>query len=329
MFSVPFPDNGAFKILQFTDLHLGQRPEKDELTYQLIEDMAQDQSPNLLVFTGDLFSKDEDFRPLLVAEACRRIEALGIPWAFCMGNHEGTHGPNGVRAQKASYMQSICRHLLFDYGPRDIYGVGNYAVSLRRYGGAPVWTVFLLDSNDFAFQRIRGVPWRVHDAIRPDQIQWFVDTSNRIRRNYGPIPSVAFFHVPVPEYHDAALFERYLGDRGQKVTTPPLNTGFFAAALQQRDLRAMFCGHDHTNSFCADVLGITLAYGRCSGYGCGVPETFPRGARVIELAPEDAGLETYVLFHRPKHAQNGLPAVYRPEETYHGPLFDRFEFFPR
>jgi hypothetical protein len=327
MFSVDFPPEGPFKILQFTDLHLGNRPEKDALTYALVEDMVNDQAPDLLVFTGDIFTKDEAFQPTLIAEACRRIDAFKTPWAFCMGNHEGTHGQDGVRAQKAAFMVSQSQYLLFDSGPKDVYGIGNYAISLKKHG-KPAWTVFLLDSNDFTFHMIRGVPSRVHDAIRPDQIAWFQQTADTVRNLHGPVPAVAFFHVPVPEFIDAAMFEPYLGDRGQKVTTPPLNTGFFAAALAQRDLRAMFVGHDHTNSFCADVLGIPLAYGRCSGYGCNAPAQFPRGARVILLSPDES-LETYPLLHRPKQERGSRPAVYRPEEKRSGPVYDRFHFFPQ
>ena len=52
-----FNDNGAFKILQFTDLHINDENDASKLrndsTYRLIESLAKAQKPDLLVLTGD------------------------------------------------------------------------------------------------------------------------------------------------------------------------------------------------------------------------------------------------------------------------------------
>ncbi len=49
------------------------------------------------------------------------------------------------------------------------------------------------------------------------------------------------------------------------------------------DVVAMFCGHDHVNDFYGHYYGISLYYGRKTGYGGYGPAPLQRGARVIEI----------------------------------------------
>jgi hypothetical protein len=49
-------DNGKYKILQLTDLHLGEDLEADKLTYNLLSGAISTEQPNIVVITGDLIS---------------------------------------------------------------------------------------------------------------------------------------------------------------------------------------------------------------------------------------------------------------------------------
>jgi hypothetical protein len=60
----------------------------------------------------------------------------------------------------------------------------------------------------------------------------------------------------------------FLKDSG--IACSAVNTGFFDAAKKRGDIKAMFVGHDHSNTFEGELSGITLAYGLktgVSGYG--------------------------------------------------------------
>jgi 3',5'-cyclic AMP phosphodiesterase CpdA len=46
-----------------------------------------------------------------------------------------------------------------------------------------------------------------------------------------------------------------------------LNTGLYAAMKEMNDIKALWVGHDHKNDFYGDFYGITLGYGRKTGYG--------------------------------------------------------------
>lgn len=43
-----------------------------------------------------------------------------------------------------------------------------------------------------------------------------------------------------------------------KVSSPELDSGFFAAALEAGNIVAMSCGHDHNNDYCGSYSGIHL-----------------------------------------------------------------------
>ena len=49
------PDN-SFRIMQITDLHLGEDPEKDKKTINMIWQMYMKEEPDFIAITGDLVS---------------------------------------------------------------------------------------------------------------------------------------------------------------------------------------------------------------------------------------------------------------------------------
>ena len=78
---------------------------------------------------------------------------------------------------------------------------------------------------------------------------------------------MAFFHIPFPEYNQAAQNENALliGTRKEKACAPAINTGLYAAMLNAGDVMATFVGHDHVNDYVVDWNNILLGYGRFTG----------------------------------------------------------------
>ena len=78
------------------------------------------------------------------------------------------------------------------------------------------------------------------------------------------------------------------------ITCPRVNTGLFAALLHT-PVRGVFVGHDHVNDFYGTLYGITLGYGRQSGYGSYSAPDYLRGCRMFRLRQEDGGhFETWL-----------------------------------
>lgn len=82
-----------------------------------------------------------------------------------------------------------------------------------------------------------------------------------------PTPALAYFHIPIPEY-DSVLKDpsTVLGEKHEAVLSPLINSGFFTSLLQAGDVKATFAGHDHTNDYCGELMGIHLCYGGGVGY---------------------------------------------------------------
>lgn len=56
----------------------------------------------------------------------------------------------------------------------------------------------------------------------------------------------------------------------------------------------MSVGHDHNNDYHGEYEGITLSYGRKTGYSCYGPSNLLHGARVFELTLEPYSIKSWI-----------------------------------
>jgi len=109
----------------------------------------------------------------------------------------------------------------------------------------------------------------------------------------APLPALAFFHIPVPEYDEVWEAGLATGTKEERVECPKINTGLFGAMVQMGDVMGTFVGHDHDNDYCGTLHGIRLCYGRVTGYNC--YGKLQRGARVIQLTEGLRDFETWIV----------------------------------
>ena len=175
-----------------------------------------------------------------------------------------------------------------------ISGYTNYVLPVKSSDGLRTSAVlYCLDSHTYS--RIKGVGG--YDFIHFDQIQWYRQKSMELCEENGgkPLPAYAFFHIALPEYHEAVMNENsvMVGTRMEEACAPRLNSGMFAAMKERGDVKAVFVGHDHDNDYAVDWKGILLAYGRYTG-GNTVYNHLPNGARVIELRQDGDTFDTWI-----------------------------------
>ncbi|CAM6003981.1 unnamed protein product [Sphagnum balticum] len=120
-------------------------------------------------------------------------------------------------------------------------------------------------------------------------------------------PSLAFLHIPLPEFGDRHLSIRN-GHRREPTEGPSFNSHFYDALVKE-GISALGCGHDHVNDFCALLPqqtqqdgdktpqpGPWLCYGGSSGFGgyCSYGrKRFHRRMRVWELDTSTESLKTW------------------------------------
>jgi hypothetical protein len=171
-----------------------------------------------------------------------------------------------------------------------VKGYGNCAVPIFGADNRLQAALYCMDSNDVQPDRTYGH----YDWFHFNQIVWYRNTSARLaEENFGrPVPSLAFFHIPLVEYAELAGDKRTYGHQNEGFASSRINSGMFASFIDMRDVMGVFVGHDHDNEFIGLEKGICLAYGRVTGtdaYGGLV-----RGGRVIEMYEGERRFDSWV-----------------------------------
>ncbi|WP_136605718.1 metallophosphoesterase family protein [Paenibacillus dokdonensis] len=287
-----FREDKTFTILQLTDMHYGKDQEedreKDAKTKELVERVIASVQPDHIVLTGDMIwshgvpAPKDSFR-----RAIAPVVASGIPWAAVFGNHDAEAG---VTREELLAIQQEHDQCLSVAGPDEINGIGNYTLIVKdRAGTCESAALYFFDSGIEAPEHIGGYAW-----IHPDQVYWYTQQSQQIAaRNGGPLPALAFLHIPVPEYNEAWSSEQVTGVKEENVECAKINTGLFGAMVHMGDVMGTFAGHDHDNDYTGEVHGIRLCYGRVTGYN--TYGKLQRGARVIRLHEGKRGFETWIV----------------------------------
>ena len=285
-----FNNNHKFKIVQFTDIHWKYGNPASDKAGERMAEILDAEKPDMVVFTGDLiFAKParEGLDKALEATIER-----GIPFAVTWGNHDDEQ--DLTREQLSAYIADKPKNLTSTV--EGITGQTNYTLTIKSSDGKKdAAALYIFDSNSYSpLKEVKGYGW-----IKHDQVAWYTDCSRRFTEANGgkPLPALAFFHIPLPEYHEAVKNEGayMVGTRKESACAPEINTGLAAAMLQAGDVMGVFVGHDHVNDYVVDWRGILFGYGRFTG-GDTVYHDIPQGngARVIELTEDSRTIRTWV-----------------------------------
>lgn len=267
-----FNKNGRFRILQLTDLHY-KGEDIDDKTLNLVKELIEEQNPDLIVLTGDIFHAVNTQQQ--VRDAIDPIIKSGVPYAIVFGNHDAECMSKEdiykvIKESNTSLMQK---------GPTNITGVGNYRLDIFD-GQQLMYALYFFDSGEMnQDDRVGGF-----DYIHHDQIQWYINDYRALCEVQDmPIKAMSFFHIALREYSEVWLKGDCIGEKRQQFYCSNVNSGLYSAMLEQGNMKAIFVGHDHENDFIGELYGIMLGFGRLTGYNCNTCDTYKRGARVIEI----------------------------------------------
>lgn len=294
-----FREGRPFRIVQITDTHYIPGDKRCAQVDEMIEKALAEDKPDLVIHTGDCVTNSR------MKEGWDRFAALfakhGVPFAAVMGNHdhEGKHSRKAI----VDYVSKLPGSLT-QSGPADLPGYGNYALPILAPDGRDVrFVLWLMDSRAYAkdtvLKDVKGIG--KYGWFSPLQVRWFRERAAAFRAGNGgaPVPSAAFFHIPLPEYYDAwqrgdvkPVGEMRERSKTTPICSPNVNTGMFYAMLESRSVLCAFCGHDHDNDFVGRHLGVGLAYGRFTG-GTNTYQHWENGVRVIDIAPDGRSLATF------------------------------------
>jgi hypothetical protein len=286
-FRFTFNENGKFKIAQFTDLHWVHGKPTVARTVETIKAVLAAEKPDIAIITGDIVYKLPNREPW--SEFAAIFEEAKTPFAAVLGNHDAEGGTEITRSE---IMDILLRSPYFvgEKGPENIHGTGNYVIPVYGKNKKTEALLYCFDSNAYSTNpKVSG-----YDVIHFDQIEWYRRQSDRYTAaNDGkPLPALAFFHIPFPEYWQVINGQNFVGTNKEDPCPPDYNTGLFWSILDQQDVMGVFVGHDHNNDYIGMLGHVALAYGRVSGweaYG-----EMERGARIIELYENEFVFDTWI-----------------------------------
>ena len=275
----------TFKVAQFTDIHWDNNSENCLKTIETIESVLKIEKPDLAVITGDIVTASPAVEGWK-AVAKPFIQAQ-VPWTVTLGNHDAEPGIS--RDEIFELLQSFP----FFVGNKgtDLTGCGNYNIPIKASDNSKTAAaIYCFDSNSYSVNKKQSD----YDWIHFDQINWYRNESKKTTslNNNSPIPSLAFFHIPIPEYNLIVGKETTMGEQFEGVASADVNSGIFASMLEMKDIMGVFVGHDHDNNYIGIHKDIALAFGQVTGadaYG-----DFDRGSRIIELKEGEYSFDTWI-----------------------------------
>lgn len=285
-----FNKDRRFKIVQFTDVHWVYGNDASQEAATLMAEVLDAERPDLVVLTGDLVYAKPAGKAL--QKVLEPILKRGLRFAVTWGNHDDEH--DMARAQLSHFIEDLPGNL--SSTTEGISGITNYILPIEASeGDYDAATLYIFDSHSYSnIKGVKGYGW-----IENDQIEWYKKSSKSFTaKNQGkPLPSLAFFHIPIPEYREAAASTGnfMVGTRKENVCSPEINTGLGAAMLECGDMMGVFVGHDHVNDYATTWRGILLCYGRFTG-GNTVYNNISggNGARIIELREGERSFKTWI-----------------------------------
>ena len=300
-----FRADGSFRVMNLSDFQ--DDADFSTLTERFIRESVKKYDPDVIVLTGDNIA---GYRCLSKSASEKSIRAfmdvlqeLGVPVAFVFGNHDDEGSALTKEEQMKIYREySVCLAIdEADYGA-DLSGCGTYYVPVYESASSNKvkFVLWLFDSgSDDAVEDADN-----YDHVHKDQIDWYKTESAALNAAAGEtVYGLAFQHIIVNEVYDAfkevdrntkgavpymgkwyvlpdnASADSYLGE----APCPSYgNEGEYDAFLQQGNVLAVVCGHDHANSFVIPYKGMDIICTSTCGF-CSYGDDNTRGGRLFDL----------------------------------------------
>ena len=284
-----FNEMGEFKIMQFTDMHYSKDNPKSDTTLILIPKVLDAEKPDLVIFTGDIpIGSVEGWHDLTKFVIDRKI-----PFAITLGNHDHE---NGVTREEIAQIATS-----FPYNVNTINNLGGRVLNdvIPIYNNKKNLNVaaliYCFDSGAYSsIDGVGGYGW-----ITTEQIEWYKKQSLHYTKqnNFKPLPALAYFHIPLPEYRTAFNNEKNIryGVRQEDECPSELNSGMFLAMREMKDVMGTFVGHEHVNDYIVNYYDIALTYGHFSGWTTTyTPNPVINGVRVVLLKEDKREFDTWL-----------------------------------
>lgn len=295
-----FDENGEFKILHLCDCQDGYPA--DERMFEYINYVLEVYDPDIVVLGGDNTVGEGETKQLAIDELCKPFVESETYFTMVFGNHDYQQGYTNDELFEMYQKAGGDYFLAYDAVP-ELHGTATHNLPVYSNDGSKVkFNLWMFDSGSY----VDGG----YDCVRKDQIDWYLETSNKLKAEAGAlVPSMAFQHIIVGDVYDALFVEspislgvltanyngKYytylpkLHNFSRFLVEPPCpgvdNEGQLEAMAKQGDVLAIFSGHDHVNDFETEYMGVDIVNTPSPTYNS-YSSIVNKGARLITINEE-------------------------------------------
>lgn len=261
-----------FKILIMADTQLWTDQIENKKCYEEMDKLVDKTRPDMIVTVGDNVSAFES--RFSNGKFAKKMDSYGVPWAPVFGNHDGEVAGTSLNWMADQFMKG--KNCLFQKGPSNLYGSGNYVVNITQ-DGKPIYSLYMFDNGRY-IKYDEETTKEVYMGY--EQIAWYEWNVKGMNEAVGSnVPSMTFSHFAQPEFKDAV--EKYgvknedgsytipkeygFGKCMYLPSAPNVNSGFVKKCKELGSTKYIFCGHDHENNASVTEDGITYTYGLKTG----------------------------------------------------------------
>ena len=262
-------NDGNFKVLMFTDVHLNRTKEDNDLALNNLVKNIAEQKPDLVIFGGDTVFCG--FSRKITRDFAEIMEKTGVYWTAVLGNHDG-EGFLAYSRKEIIDLYSSYEHCLLKQGREDVDGNGNCTINILNADNTLKEVFFLLDSGDYMTLSTKKqynvkTLGEVYDGVKESQVQWYKEKHDEIQSKYGEFKSIAIQHIPPYQCGDAQNYEFLYGEQNENACESGFDSGLIDAFVEKGSTQAVYFGHDHINNFGFMYKNVLLSYIQSSGYG--------------------------------------------------------------
>lgn len=210
-------ENGKLKIFAITDTHLESmgfyannhwlKHFEIKKAYSDIKKLIDASSPDLILVTGDVTT--DPLSDKVFQQFADFMDDFGIPWTVTFGNHDSEWRASREVLSNILLNSENC---IFQTGPTNIQGLGNFILNVKNPEGKIFYSVILMDSGDW--QKIKETKNTFNNVvldktnrrfsttqvgISDKQTEWYEWVVNGLKKynNNKTVETMAVFHIPL------------------------------------------------------------------------------------------------------------------------------------
>lgn len=273
-------EEGDFRVLQLTDLHLGVNESKDKKTLEGISSILSQKEYNLVVVSGDMlegFNNSSKFDKLGAINAIARLfEEKKQYWTYVAGNNDGEYcgGNEDIIMALAPYNHCILGDT------KGVDGTGNFFIPILNNKNNEVHRIVLVDS------RMRNEKGKLM-SIDKTQTDWYDKISKETKEKN--IFMSLFMHIPFTEYTNAYKVGEKVASYHNNFSENPVvnndtrNDDLYQIISANGNTGIVATGHTHSSDYARFYKEMYWLAVRSCGYYAYANKNLNRGGAEITI----------------------------------------------